>query len=78
MEDPGRPSRSVLRGGVEEMGINLQDCSAICYPSANSAGGARIRSPAHLAQEEAQNLIDMEEVIQEAIRRSENADHLYR
>ena len=79
MEDHRPPVLEVFSGaGVEEMGINLQDLFGNLLPKRKQRRRVPVSEARRiLAQEEAQNLIDMEEVIQEAIRRSENAGIIF-
>lgn len=60
--------------GVEEMGVNIQDLLGPMFPK--KIKKRRLKIPEawrYLAQEESQKLIDMEEVIREAIQRVENS-----
>lgn len=73
VEDSGVPMLEVFTGaGVEEMGINLQEVLGNMLPKrikkrkVTVATGRRL-----LAQEEAQKLIDMDEVVAEGIERAE-------
>jgi ATP-dependent HslUV protease ATP-binding subunit HslU len=73
VEDSGTPMLEVFTGaGVEEMGINLQEVLGSMLPKrlkkkrVTVAAGRRL-----LAQEEAQKLIDMDEVAAEGVRRAE-------
>lgn len=60
--------------GVEEMGMNLQDLLGPMFPKKIKKRKMKIPDARrHLAQEESQKLIDMEEVIREAIIRVENS-----
>jgi ATP-dependent HslUV protease ATP-binding subunit HslU len=79
VEDHRPPVLEVFSGaGVEEMGINLQDLFGNLLPKRKQRRRVPVSEARRiLAQEEAQNLIDMEEVIQEAIRRSENAGIIF-
>ncbi|HDQ00722.1 MAG TPA: ATP-dependent protease ATPase subunit HslU [bacterium] len=60
--------------GIEEMGMNLQDMLGPMFPKKTKKRKMTIPE-AHqfLVQEESQKLIDMEEVVREAINRVENA-----
>lgn len=73
VEDNSAPMLEVFSGaGVEEMGINLQEVLGSMLPKrikkrrVTVAAGRRL-----LAQEEAQKLIDMDEVVTEGIERAE-------
>jgi ATP-dependent HslUV protease ATP-binding subunit HslU len=73
VEDSSTPMLEVFSGaGVEEMGINLQEVLGNMLPKrmkkrrVTVAAGRRL-----LAQEEAQKLIDMDEVVAEGIKRAE-------
>ena len=60
--------------GVEEMGMNLQDLLGPMFPKKIKKRKMKIPDARrYLAQEESQKLIDMEEVIREAIQRVENS-----
>jgi ATP-dependent HslUV protease ATP-binding subunit HslU len=60
--------------GVEEMGMNLQDIFGSMMPKKMKKRRMNIsEARKHLEQEEAQKLIDMEEVVSEAIKRVENS-----
>lgn len=60
--------------GVEEMGLNIQDLLGPMFPKRIKKRRMKIPDAMrYLAQEEAQKLIDMEEVIREAIHRVENS-----
>ncbi len=60
--------------GVEEMGLNIQDLLGPMFPKRIKKRRMKIPDAMrYLAQEEAQKLIDMEEVIREAIQRVENS-----
>ncbi len=59
-------------GGVEEMGINLQDLFGGAFPRRQRRRKVPVREARKIiAQEEAQKLVDMEEVEQEAVTRAE-------
>lgn len=58
--------------GVEEMGLNIQDIFGPLMPKKIKKRRMTVaEARAHLTQEEAQKLIDMDEVIKEAIKRVE-------
>ncbi|MFQ5823641.1 MAG: ATP-dependent protease ATPase subunit HslU [bacterium] len=60
--------------GVEEMGVNLQDLFGGIMPKKTKRRKMKIKEARqHLIQEEAQKLIDMEQVVQEAIQRVQNS-----
>ena len=60
--------------GVEEMGMNIQDLLGPMFPQKTKRRKMTIpEARRYLIQEESQKLIDMEEVIKEAINRVENA-----
>ena len=69
------PVVEVLSGqGLEEMGINLRDMLSNFMPSRTKRRRVRIAEARRiLAQEEAQKLIDMEEVVGQAVKRVENS-----
>jgi ATP-dependent HslUV protease ATP-binding subunit HslU len=60
--------------GVEEMGVNLQDIFGGMMPKKTKRRKMKIsEARKYLTQEEAQKLIDMEQVVQEAIQRAQNS-----
>ncbi|UCE04346.1 MAG: ATP-dependent protease ATPase subunit HslU [bacterium] len=60
--------------GIEEMGMNIQDLLGPMFPKKVKKRKMKIPDARrHLVQEESQKLIDMEEVIREAILRVENS-----
>ena len=60
--------------GVEEMGVNLQDLFGGIMPQKTKRRKMKIpEARNHLIQEEAQKLIDMDQVVQESIHRVENS-----
>lgn len=60
--------------GVEEMGMNLQDLFGGMLPQKTKKRKMKVKEAReHLIQEEAQKLIDMEQVVQEAIERVQNS-----
>jgi ATP-dependent HslUV protease ATP-binding subunit HslU len=69
------PMIEVLSGqGLEEMGIQLKDMLSNIMPSRTKRRRVRVGEAKRLlAQEEAQKLVDMEEVVAQAIRRVENS-----
>ncbi|NMB13230.1 MAG: ATP-dependent protease ATPase subunit HslU [Firmicutes bacterium] len=74
VEDSTPPMLEVFSGsGMEEMGINLQDMFGSMFPKRMKKRKVTIREARRLLQqEEAQNLIDMDEVQSEALSRAEN------
>ena len=61
-------------GGMEEMGINFQEILGNMMPKKSKKRKVNITEAiAILEQQEAQKLIDMDEVVQEAIRRVQNS-----
>lgn len=75
VEDQRPPMLEVFSGaGVEEMGINLQDLFGNMLPKRKQRRRVKVTDAKRiLTQDEAQRMIDMDEVVQEAIRRSENS-----
>jgi ATP-dependent HslUV protease ATP-binding subunit HslU len=73
VEDSSVPKVEVFSGaGVEEMGINLQDILGPVMPKRKKKRKVRVREARKiLEQEEAQKLVDMDAVTQEAIYRTE-------
>ena len=73
IEDKTPPMLEVFSGaGVEEMGINMQDLFGGAFPGKTRRRRVPVREARKIiAQEEAQKLIDMAEVEQEAITRVE-------
>jgi len=69
------PMIEVLSGqGLEEMGINLKDMLSNLMPTRTKRRRVRIGEARRLlVQEEAQKLVDTEEAVAEAIRRTENS-----
>ena len=69
------PMVEVLSGqGLEEMGINLRDMLSNVLPTRTKRRRVRVAEARRLlAQEEAQKLIDMDEVVAQAVRRAENS-----
>jgi ATP-dependent HslUV protease ATP-binding subunit HslU len=69
------PMVEVFSGqGMEEMGINLRDMLSNLLPSRTKTRRLRVAEARRLlAQEEAQKLVDMDEVVSQAIRRVENS-----
>ncbi|HEX6971620.1 MAG TPA: ATP-dependent protease ATPase subunit HslU [Limnochordia bacterium] len=75
VEDPSPPVLEVFSGsGVEEMGVNLQDLFGGLLPKRKKRRRVTVAEARRiLTQEEAQKLIDMDEVTAEAIRRVEQS-----
>jgi len=73
------PMIEVLSGqGMEEMGIHLKDMLSNLMPTRTKKRRVRIAEARRLLiQEEAQKLVDMEEVVAEAIRRAENSGIIF-
>jgi ATP-dependent HslUV protease ATP-binding subunit HslU len=74
-QTPAMPMVEVFSGqGMEEMGIQLKDMLSNILPSRTKRRRVRVAEARRLlAQEEAQKLVDMEEVVARAIRRVENS-----
>lgn len=74
-QQPAMPMVEVFSGqGMEEMGIQLKDMLSNILPSRTKRRRVRVAEARRLlAQEEAQKLVDMEEVVARAIRRVENS-----
>jgi ATP-dependent HslUV protease ATP-binding subunit HslU len=74
LQQPAMPMVEVLSGqGMEEMGIQLKDMLSNILPGRTKRRRVRVAEARRLlAQEEAQKLVDMEEVVALAIRRVEN------
>src|SRR5438552_16459713 len=73
------PMIEVLSGqGMEEMGIHLKDMLSNLMPTRTKRRRVRIAEARRLlVQEEAQKIIDMEEVVAQAIRRAENTGIIF-
>jgi ATP-dependent HslUV protease ATP-binding subunit HslU len=73
IEDQKPPMVEVFSGaGIEEMGINLQDMLGGMFPKKKKHRKVTIREAKKiLTQEEAEKLIDMDEVITQAVSRAE-------
>ncbi len=69
------PTIEVLSGqGLEEMGIHIKDMLSNLMPTRTRKRRVRIAEARRLlVQEEAQKLVDMEEVVAQAIRKAENS-----
>ena len=72
---PAMPMLEVFSGqGMEEMGINLKDMLSNLMPGRTKRRRLRIAEARRLlVQEEATKLVDMEEVVAQAVRRVENS-----
>ena len=73
------PMIEVLSGqGMEEMGIHLKDMLSNLMPTRTKRRRVRIADARRLlVQEEAQKLVDMEEVVAQAIRRAEHSGIIF-
>ena len=69
------PMIEVLSGqGLEEMGINLRDMLSNVMPTRTKRRRVQVSEAGRLlAQEEAQKLVDMDEVVAQAVRRAEES-----
>ena len=78
-QQPTMPMVEVLSGqGMEEMGIQLKDMLSNILPSRTKRRRVRVAEARRLLiQEEAQKLVDMEEVVAQAIRRVENSGIIF-
>ncbi len=71
-------SAGMMMGGMEEMGINIQDMLSNIMPKKKRKRKVTVREARKvLEQEEAQNLIDMDEVTSEAIERAEQTGIIF-
>jgi len=79
VEDVSTPMVEVFSGsGVEEMGINLQDMLGGIFPKRKKRRKLTVREARKiLIQQEAQKLIDMDEVISLAIERAEQSGIIF-
>jgi ATP-dependent HslUV protease ATP-binding subunit HslU len=75
MQQTAMPMIEVLSGhGMEEMGINLKEMLGNLMPTRTKQRRVKIAEARRLlAQEEAQKLVDMEEVVAQAVKRAENS-----
>jgi ATP-dependent HslUV protease ATP-binding subunit HslU len=73
------PFVEILSGqGMEEMGIQLKDMLSSVMPAKTKRRRVRVAEARRLlAQEEAQKLVDMEEVVAQAVRRVENSGIIF-
>ena len=78
-EESALPTVEVFSGqGVEEMGINLQDLFGTLLPRRRKQRRMRVPEALRaLTAEEAQKLIDMEDVVREGVRRAEQAGIIF-
>ena len=78
-EESALPTVEVFSGqGVEEMGINLQDLFGTLLPRRRKQRRMGVPDALRaLTAEEAQKLIDMEEVVREGVRRAEQAGIIF-
>ncbi|MDK2877465.1 MAG: ATP-dependent HslUV protease ATP-binding subunit HslU [Thermoanaerobacteraceae bacterium] len=78
-EDNAPPMLEVFSGsGMEEMGINLQDMFGGLFPKRRKKRKVTIENARKiLIQEEAQKLIDMDEVINESIKKAEETGIIF-
>jgi len=79
VEDNTPPMLEVFSAsGMEEMGINIQDMFGGLFPKRRKKRKVTIENARRiLAQEEAQKLIDMDEVISESIEKAENSGIIF-
>ncbi len=79
IEDNAPPMVEVFSGsGVEEMGINLQDMLGGIFPKKKKRRKLTIADARKImVQQEAQKLIDMDDVVAEAIRRAEQSGIIF-
>jgi ATP-dependent HslUV protease ATP-binding subunit HslU len=79
VEDNSPPMLEVFSAsGMEEMGINFQDMFGGLFPKRRKKRKVTIENARRiLAQEEAQKLIDMDEVINESIQKAENSGIIF-
>ncbi|MDI3534746.1 MAG: ATP-dependent HslUV protease ATP-binding subunit HslU [Thermosediminibacterales bacterium] len=79
VEENNPPMLEVFSGsGVEEMGVNLQDIFGGLFPKKKKKRRVMISEARKiLSQEEAQKLIDMDEVTSEAIKRAEQSGIIF-
>lgn len=79
VEDNAPPMLEVFSGsGMEEMGINMQDIFGGLFPKRRKKRKVTIENARRiLLQEEAQKLIDMDEVINESIKKAEETGIIF-
>ena len=75
VEETSTPTLEVFSGqGVEEMGVNLQDLFGTILPRRRKRRRTTVAEALRiLTSEEAQKLIDMDEVVREGVRRAQEA-----
>lgn len=79
VEETSAPMMEVFTGaGVEEMGINIQDMLGNMFPKKKKKRRVTVAEARKiLIQQEAQKLIDMDEVTSEAVRRAEESGIIF-
>ncbi len=79
VEESSTPMLEVFSGaGVEEMGINIQDMLGNLFPKKKKRRRVTVADARKiLIQQEAQKLIDMDEVTSEAVRRAEESGIIF-
>lgn len=79
IEDNSNPTLDVFSGmGMEEMSINIQDMFSGLLPKKKKKRRVTVKEAREiLAQEEAQKLIDMDIVVQEAVQRTEQSGMIF-
>jgi ATP-dependent HslUV protease ATP-binding subunit HslU len=79
MQAQSMPFVEILSGqGMEEMGLQLKDMLSNVMPTKTKRRRVRVAEARRLlAQEEAQKLVDMEEVVGQAVRRVENSGIIF-
>ncbi len=79
IEDNSNPTLDVFSGmGMEEMSINIQDMFSGLLPKKKKKRRVTVKEARDiLAQEEAQKLIDMDIVVQEAVQRTEQSGMIF-
>jgi ATP-dependent HslUV protease ATP-binding subunit HslU len=79
VEDSAPPMLEVFSGsGMEEMGINIQDLFGGLFPKRRKKRKVTVENARRiLIQEESQKLIDMDEVINESIKRAEETGIIF-
>lgn len=79
VEESSAPMMEVFTGaGVEEMGINIQDMLGNFFPKKKKKRRVTVSEARKiLLQQEAQKLIDMDEVTSEAVRRAEESGIIF-
>ena len=79
IQSQGTPIVEIFSGqGMEEMGINLREMLSTMLPTKTKRRKVRVAEARRLlAQEEAQKLVDMDEVVAQAIHRVENSGIIF-